>query len=207
MNAPVKCNGCQKEFTPPHFNSKCCSDKCRKKSRSLVIKRYKDSDKGIASTKRWQASDLFKNNEKVYRSHPKAKKLAVIRSTRCLKNNPHLQEAKRKRDREFSKSERGREINKRSVKIYFATDNGKIQRKNAKHRRRQREHTGKVTAKEWALKLKEFDYKCAHCCTDENIEMDHIMPLSKGGKHNIDNIQPLCRSCNSKKGNKILWAI
>lgn len=207
MNAFVKCKFCQTDFKPPHFNSKCCSDLCRKKCRALVLKRYKLSERGKISESKWITSERRNNNEKKYRAKPTAKKLAVIRNIRCLKNNPHLQEAKRIRDREFSKSERGREINKKSVKLYLATDKGKIQRKNAKHRRRQLENTGKITAYEWTMKLKKFNYKCAHCYTDENIEMDHKIPLSKGGKHHIDNIQPLCRSCNSKKGNKILWAI
>jgi 5-methylcytosine-specific restriction endonuclease McrA len=32
---------------------------------------------------------------------------------------------------------------------------------------------------------------------------DHILPKSKGGATNLDNLQPMCSRCNCKKGNKI----
>lgn len=63
---------------------------------------------------------------------------------------------------------------------------------------------GSHTLKEWEnLKLK-FNYKCAHCGRKKQLTKDHIIPLSKGGSDYINNIQPLCRNCNSKKHNKLL---
>jgi len=32
--------------------------------------------------------------------------------------------------------------------------------------------------------------------------IDHIIPKSKGGKKNLENLRPLCRKCNGKRGNK-----
>lgn len=62
---------------------------------------------------------------------------------------------------------------------------------------------GKHTFQEWNDLLVEFNNKCAFCKKDEKITKDHIIPLSKGGSDYIDNIQPLCKSCNSKKNNNI----
>lgn len=33
--------------------------------------------------------------------------------------------------------------------------------------------------------------------------VDHIIPLSKGGKDGTDNLQPMCITCNKKKHNKM----
>lgn len=43
-------------------------------------------------------------------------------------------------------------------------------------------------------------YRCQHCGTHLDLCADHIVPESKGGPTTFENLQTLCRSCNSKKG-------
>lgn len=43
-------------------------------------------------------------------------------------------------------------------------------------------------------------FKCKRCGATDDLTIDHIKPESKGGKATDDNLQTLCRSCNSKKG-------
>lgn len=47
-------------------------------------------------------------------------------------------------------------------------------------------------------------YLCLDCGTDERLEIDHIIPVSKGGDPvDPSNLQTLCRSCNAKKRDRI----
>lgn len=43
---------------------------------------------------------------------------------------------------------------------------------------------------------------CQCCGSVQNLVVDHIEPSSLGGKTEIENLQLLCRSCNSRKGNR-----
>ena len=40
---------------------------------------------------------------------------------------------------------------------------------------------------------------CYNCGSMENQTLDHLIPLSKGGRHSVGNIGTLCSSCNSSK--------
>ncbi len=42
-------------------------------------------------------------------------------------------------------------------------------------------------------------YQCHACESQYNLTVDHILPLSKGGTDALDNLQLLCKSCNSSK--------
>jgi len=58
---------------------------------------------------------------------------------------------------------------------------------------------GNHTLNEWEGLKKKYNYCCAICGERKPLTKDHIIPLSEGGTDYIDNIQPLCRNCNSKK--------
>lgn len=44
------------------------------------------------------------------------------------------------------------------------------------------------------------NFTCRHCGIRAFLSCDHIVPESAGGETTLDNLQTLCRSCNSKKG-------
>jgi 5-methylcytosine-specific restriction endonuclease McrA len=46
-------------------------------------------------------------------------------------------------------------------------------------------------------------YTCLHCGGHRHLSIDHIIPRSKGGRLYDENLQTLCRSCNSRKGAKV----
>lgn len=43
---------------------------------------------------------------------------------------------------------------------------------------------------------------CLKCKSPYDLTVDHIIPVSKGGATTLDNLQTLCRTCNSQKGDK-----
>ncbi len=46
------------------------------------------------------------------------------------------------------------------------------------------------------------EYRCVTCGDYHNLTVDHVVPESKGGPTELDNLQTMCRSCNSKKGTR-----
>jgi 5-methylcytosine-specific restriction endonuclease McrA len=63
-----------------------------------------------------------------------------------------------------------------------------------------------LTGQQWKDLNDHYGHICLCCKTHESdtpqrtLTIDHIIPISKGGKNTIDNVQPLCLSCNAKKG-------
>ena len=66
---------------------------------------------------------------------------------------------------------------------------------------------GSHSLQEWEDLKKKWGYMCLCCkkCEPEiKLTEDHILPLSKGGRNDIQNIQPLCMDCNRRKNAKFI---
>jgi len=71
---------------------------------------------------------------------------------------------------------------------------------------------GSYSTEQWIILAAQYS-RCPMCLRgwadiptlpgrDSVITVDHIEPISKGGSNSIENLQPLCYSCNSMKGAK-----
>lgn len=114
--------------------------------------------------------------------------MGSVRILSTALNDPVIQ---RMRGKEFKRS-------------FIAACNGE-QNEWAQHIR----HETRPDACEWrVLRLAVFrrdNYTCKSCGfsgADEvwSLECDHIIPVVRGGTHELSNLQTLCRSCNRSKG-------
>lgn len=171
-------------------------------------KKYYEKNKGYFSAKRKKRYKKNKEDESEKNKKWKGKNKEYLK-----KYNKKYRNENKEYCLELMKQ--WRDNNKEKIKeyknIYNKTDNGKAtgQRANIKRRAREREIINTLTSEEWLDILKEYKYKCVYCGKEFNLfdrpEKDHIIPISKGGHNTKENIVPACKSCNSKKGNKINW--
>jgi hypothetical protein len=50
--------------------------------------------------------------------------------------------------------------------------------------------------------LRRDAHQCQYCGNKKQLTIDHVIPLSRGGKHTWNNVVIACSTCNSRKGNK-----
>ena len=77
----------------------------------------------------------------------------------------------------------------------------KAQKRRSNLRRRAE---GGITEEVRQFILDSYSSKCVYCGEEGKMEIDHIIPVSKGGTNHIDNLAPACRSCNASKNDRLL---
>jgi 5-methylcytosine-specific restriction endonuclease McrA len=61
---------------------------------------------------------------------------------------------------------------------------------------------GSFTDESLSNKFKYYGNRCIYCKTDDNITLEHLIPLSRGGTNWTANLAPSCLPCNMKKNSK-----
>jgi 5-methylcytosine-specific restriction endonuclease McrA len=91
----------------------------------------------------------------------------------------------------------------REIPDYNYEDNGRRIRRKV----RLLKNGGFHSQGEWENLKAQYNWTCPACKKSEpkiSLTKDHIISVLKGGSNNIENIQPLCRPCNSRKRSKII---
>ena len=145
---------------------------------------YENRERLLKYQKKWESEnrESCNKNQKKYRE-----------------KNPELQTEWRKKNPEYSnnwaKTEKGKANNQRGA---------------AKRQAREKNIINTLTAEEWIDILKEYKFRCAYCGKEFTLfdreTHDHVIPISKGGDNTKGNIVPACKSCNSKKHDKLNYS-
>ncbi len=146
---------------------------------------------------------LHRLYDKRYReTHKESRRAAILRW-----NEEHKEcYLKHKRDYAKKRRESDREAWRARNRIYDrarrARDPAHAVFLQQKRRARKKGSDATLTEDQWLAILKSYKYKCAYCGKREKLTQDHVIPLSRGGRHSSDNVVPACRSCNGKKGDR-----
>lgn len=181
---------------------------------------YRQTDKGKSSEQNYRQSEKGKENQRRYHSSEKGKqrdrnyaKTPVFKriQKRYTQSRKGKDAAKRYGQSEKGKVQRKKQKQTLGTKIsnmrYHQSEKGKQTQKRGKSLRRTNETQagGSYTATEWFNLCKFYDFHCLSCHQEfpfDQLTVDHVKPVSRGGTSFIWNLQCLCKSCNSRKGAK-----
>jgi 5-methylcytosine-specific restriction endonuclease McrA len=112
----------------------------------------------------------------------------------CENNQDKVKAYEENRDRDYAESYRRQ----------MSLPHGREQKRAYDHNYRARKVAAEgILTKEVVQKVFEtYGVICLACGSTSDIQIDHVTPLSLGGTNMFENLQPLCKSCNSSKGNR-----
>lgn len=181
----------------------CSIEKQRKYRESKPAQYWTEYDRKYAETKRINAKQKRQNNKELYRHKWRVK----FESDKDKINNwARIRYAN------------NIEVEREKARQYFA-NNPEVRRKArrnwvAKNREVVRAFAAEYRARKLAATTEKVDYKqiierdksicwiCKQIVPEDKIDIDHIIPLTRGGSHSYENLAVSCTSCNRKKNNK-----
>lgn len=211
------CSSCKIEKTVTEFDKNKAARDGLNNQCKMCRKAYRDSNKQKVSTQR---KTYYQNTAETRRAYARnyymenKDKLLAYQRIYSAENKDKLSEYYKEyyQNNKNKKAVQARNYYQRTkndrlryISIWRKTERGRfLKRRSDDKRKRAKSYTPKdaiVTVEQWNFIQMLFDYSCACCGKTDELTIDHILPLSKGGLDSIENIQPLCRSCNSRKNN------
>jgi len=208
-----RCSTCLKDLPATEFyrraNGQSRGATCRTCEKART-KAWRMTDRGAASSlatsRKYNASEKGKAKRKEYRNSEAnreiQKRWAQTAAGKACAAKYRQTDKRKAALKRYYESGRGRE----AIDRYHKTDKGRACLARSVHKRRSNlaNCVSTLTAAEWREIKARYKNRCAYCGRQmQRLTMDHVIPLSKGGHHVAGNIVPACRSCNSRKGNRL----
>jgi 5-methylcytosine-specific restriction endonuclease McrA len=119
------------------------------------------------------------------------------------KERAHEQNTKRYRENRQAERERVRI----KYKKYWERNRAKQGIYGANRRARMKNADGNFTLDDIRHIYDDQEHRCLYCgitVFDDEITVDHVIPITRGGSNWPDNLAVACQSCNSSKNNKLI---
>lgn len=94
---------------------------------------------------------------------------------------------------------------KKRMREWHKANPEKVKATRQRRRARKRAAGGRFTGEQFKALCRHYGNRCLLCGeTGGKLTPDHVVPLARGGSNGIENIQPLCASCNNRKKTRII---
>jgi hypothetical protein len=186
-----ECKACRSALSKAHYAA---NRDAYKKKRAAWWQNNKEALRGARTAYRLAHPEMFSEGSRKWREGNPEKALAVARKSqaklRALKPDVYAR--------------------------YSAKSYSKHRDANLIGVHKWRSGGGDLTVKQWLYVKSLCGHRCVRCGVAESeiksiypgrsdsLEMDHILPISRGGGTTVANIQPLCPACNNWKRRKAL---
>lgn len=215
----ARCRPCWSEYERQYFwrnrERKREQARCSRERQDKSVRRQQLMDWRAANPDKVRASELRRNQRN--RVDPEARAKAAEKVRNWRQRNPEKEAARRKRAKD-----RHPHATAEYSKRYYARHRDRCAAKDRRYReenyekviacverRRARELTaeGEFTGRDIIALIRQFGRTCFYCGASKlkKFDVDHFIPLARGGSNWPSNLVISCKPCNASKGAKMPW--